>query len=696
MKISRIKFHNFRIYKGENEVVLTSKSSSKTINIIAGKNGFGKTTFLTALIWCFYGKMMVEVEDKYKKDVRNAGGYEKFLATLVNRDVQTSFLSKEIQDPKMFMEVEIQDLSIPSMTCDRIVIRRTFNIFSETEEVEIYIDDVENELTKEVGYEVFINDFILPREIAKFFFFDAEKIVSLAEAKSTSELKNLSRAYSEVLGIKKYEDLKKNLEALLVKLRREGAKPEEQEKLKNLLSKESEFLELIELINEKKLNLEKEITNYSNQSEALQEKLIREGNGITVEELKDLKEEYNTYRRESESIKNRLRKIIDVVPLVMAGKKLVELYKQLEKENSLNSTLNIDLSSIPNLYKQIQGKLVELNINTDQSHQIVDVVQKAINNRDGIKNDDIEILLDYTPEQIRQVKAVIDNIKNGFNVQFQSIVREERNNKLAASKVLFKIRQAEARKDNAVAQKVREEKAKVDKRILELSQEKGGLIEELSSLETQIASNQKVLSEYEKNFRLIETDVAKSIVAQKLLDKITIIIQRIKEDKKYSLQKSILLGLQKIMHKNDFIRNVHVNVYGDVMDIDLIDANEGVIDKESLSKGEQQLYATALLKALVDESGIKFPVFIDSPLQKFDKYHSENIIKQFYPSISDQVVLFPLLEKELSEREYNSLKPHLNKVYMIENKEGASSLQSYEIDNLFSAFNKKEDHVHSN
>ena len=81
------------------------------------------------------------------------------------------------------------------------------------------------------------------------------------------------------------------------------------------------------------------------------------------------------------------------------------------------------------------------------------------------------------------------------------------------------------------------------------------------------------------------------------------------------------------------------------MDIDLFDSNDQLINKESLSKGEQQLYATALLKALVDESGINFPVFIDSPLQKFDKEHSNNIIKQFYPEISSQVVLFPLLEE---------------------------------------------------
>ena len=72
------------------------------------------------------------------------------------------------------------------------------------ENLEILIDGNQNELTKKVGYETFINDFILPREIAKFFFFDSEKIVSLAEAKTKDELKSLSSAYSEVLGLKKY------------------------------------------------------------------------------------------------------------------------------------------------------------------------------------------------------------------------------------------------------------------------------------------------------------------------------------------------------------------------------------------------------------------------------------------------------------------------------------------------------------
>ena len=100
------------------------------------------------------------------------------------------------------VEVQLKDLLIPSIPCRTVNIIRSFNLKTKKENLKILIDGDENELTKEVGFEVFINDFILPREIAKFFFFDAEKIVALAEAKSKAELRSLSRAYSEVLGIK--------------------------------------------------------------------------------------------------------------------------------------------------------------------------------------------------------------------------------------------------------------------------------------------------------------------------------------------------------------------------------------------------------------------------------------------------------------------------------------------------------------
>ena len=126
-------------------------------------------------------------------------------------------------------------------------------------------------------------------------------------------------------------------------------------------------------------------------------------------------------------------------------------------------------------------------------------------------------------------------------------------------------------------------------------------------------------------------------------------------------------GLDTLLHKKSFIKDVNVEIFGEDIDINLIDSRGNIINKDSLSKGEQQMYASALLKALVDESEIEFPVFIDSPMQKFDKDHAENVIKEFYPNVSKQVVLFPLIHKELTESEFNLLKSNINKSYIIHN-----------------------------
>lgn len=695
MKINKIKFQNFRIYKGENEI-LFAPSPSKNISIIAGKNGFGKTTFLTSLIWVFYGKMMSEVEDKYKKDIKNAGGYEKFIKTLLNREVKTDFENNGKISPILSVEIELKDILIPSIPCKSVIIKRSYDLRTDSEDLKIFIDGLENELTKEVGFEVFINDFILPREIAKFFFFDAEKIVSLAEAKTKAELKNLSKAYSEVLGIKKYEDLKKNLETLLSKLRRSGASPFQQTKLFELTDAESELNGLIEINQDKQFNIDREIANNKVNSDSLQEKLIREGNGITLEELQKMKSERDVLKEESIEIKNKLKKLMDIAPLVIAGKKLVLLNEQLISEQNSN-TKSIDKSfliqELDSFSNTLLKNLENLSLDADSKLKVEKALKQTLSEKEigKEKSKSDTILLDFTVEQFRNFEAVFNNIKGAFSSQFNAVVQEEKNNRIYFYKVYHQIKQAEARKDNPLAQKLREEKKESEDKITVLTLNKGKLIQEYDSLNIRLASTKKVLSEYEKNFKLAETDQKKYEVTEKLLVKINAIIQKIKEDKKYSLQKSIMLGLKKIMHKSDFIHNIRVNVVDDVMDIDLLDKNEQIIDKDSLSKGEQQLYATALLKALVDESGIKFPVFIDSPLQKFDKYHSKNIIKEFYPAISEQVVLFPLLEKELSELEYDYLKPNVNKVFVIENHHNGSSFRPFAVDQLFTHLKQEQD-----
>src|ERR1035437_8006139 len=84
MTIKEIELYNFRIYKGENKIDLTS-SDKKNIFIVSGRNGFGKTTFLMSMVWCLYGRNMQEVDDLYKKEIEDQGGYSKYIANSLNR-----------------------------------------------------------------------------------------------------------------------------------------------------------------------------------------------------------------------------------------------------------------------------------------------------------------------------------------------------------------------------------------------------------------------------------------------------------------------------------------------------------------------------------------------------------------------------------------------------------------------------------
>lgn len=688
MKINRISLNNFRVYKGQNNLDLDSDYDSKNITIIAGQNGFGKTTFLTALVWGFYGKLISEVDEKYKREIYESGGYKRYVNSILNREVKTNDQSiKEFS-----VEIEISDIFIPSVPCRKLIIKREYNIDEEKEKSSILIDGFENELTKEVGSDIFINDFILPREIAKFFLFDAEKIVSLAEIKTIHEKRNLSKAYSEVLGISKYESLKRNLENLRIKLRKKSASLTDRNKL-NKLQEEVVKLEKLIAHNESKITTNSgEIERARNQSEHYQEKLIREGNSMTVDDLIRQKKLRDTLKQQGIEVKAKLKELLELAPFAIAGNKTKKLQQQVNAELQ-NKQKKIDNDFIIQRFIKINS-IVEKQL---EAKKIPDAIKKDVSNIlseafhsdfEGQKIEIDKILLDLTSEQSNEFLALYDNLKHSYSILFKQIVKEERNNRIFLAKTMKKIANAESKDSDVLAKKYKSEKAKIDSRITDLISEQNKLHEEIGAYQQELATKSKMISEMTKTVSLDEMDDKKDKVTSRLIDKLSEFILKFKSEKKHSLQKRIKQELLRLMHKEDFIADVLVEITEDIIDIHLLDKNGNLIEKETLSKGEQQLYATALLKSLVDESGVQFPIFIDSPLQKFDKRHSRNIITGFYPSISKQVILFPLLEKELTEKEYKMLLPNTALTFIIQNKEGKSTISKCDSSQLFNEIEK--------
>ena len=227
----------------------------------------------------------------------------------------------------------------------------------------------------------------------------------------------------------------------------------------------------------------------------------------------------------------------------------------------------------------------------------------------------------------------------------------------------------------------------MDDEIERLGEQIGALEQTNTNHHVAIVNKEKQLDELRKKLRASAQDVEKDALTEALSRRLRDYITLYKERKKESLGKRIQKGLEMLMHKKGFIKKVEVHIIGEDIEIELYDKRKNIILKEGLSKGEQQLYATALLYGLVEESDFDFPIFIDSPMQKFDDQHAENIVRQFYPKIADQVILFPLINKELSAREYGMLLPHVARSYLIVNQDAdQSAFEEVEPQHLFSRY----------
>jgi len=702
MKIKGIELKNYRLYKGINQVVFPN-GNNKNLYLISGENGFGKTTFLHSLLWCLYGRLMADIDETFRKEMSN-GGYNNFrinnlnyvcrqkLNTEIAPNILSSIKKKgysvENEFAKEFscysVSLEFVDVLIPSIPCQSLKITRSYDILLDEENVEILIDGIPNELTIEMGNEIFINDFILNKDIARFFFFDSEKIITLAESNTVEEKRKLCSAYNEVLGVKKYEVLKKNLENMRLRFRRKSDDIDNRNKLNSLLTKQKSLNEAIAEQRMQTSDLESQLVLLKKEDENFQMQLLREGNDTTLEELNRQEALLETTRKKDIEYKQRLKMFLEYAPFAISGKLLKLTKAQIEHDFNIVQSQN-DIKNqnflLSNINNDLQQAFDNIKISDKEKKQLVDSLNNIIS-KYQCQTTIEKNLLNIRKEDFDEFMAVYSNITTTYRIEFEHLADDYRKNKLVMERTVRKISNMHSKENDSVIKSIRMKKNESERKITELEQKIRQLHEERGATNKELAVVSRQISELSKKVSVDDSNSKKDKVAEQLIEELNTFLIALKREKKSALERRIKNSMNNLMHKNDFIGKVDVVIEDDIIDINLFATNGTIINKESLSKGEQQLYATSLLKALVEESGIQFPVFIDSPLQKFDKSHANKIITEFYPTISKQVVLFPLLYKELTKHELETMKPFVNSVYLLKNNSSYSFIQQVDINNL--------------
>lgn len=500
MTIREIELDNFRIYKGKNRIELFP-DGNKNLIIVSGNNGFGKTTFLMSLVWCLYGKNMGKVDELYRKEIDEKGGYSKYIGNSLN------FAAQKEGETRFSVSVTFTDVEIPDTPCTEIAIVRSYDSATNyDDELEILIDGRKNdlftgskeEITKEE--EIFIRDYILPIEIAKFFFFDAEKIVSFAQINTPEQRRDLSLAYSQVLGIQKYEDLKNELVRIQDDYRKASAKPQEKREFNALIAdidfKESE----IDRLSEEITNLEDDRVIKRHNSAELQSKLIREGDMMSADELVRLNErktELDTVLREAD---DSLKDLYSLIPFGLAGGLMAELSSQLEtekayKQNKLqlegvNDKTDVILGDIEEAKRKLPFP-IDIKARNFYESQIRQLIKKHFYNvSDESKFEHFCTLHDFSQGQVEEFMCIIMKIKESKS-SFENLINKYTKAKAELYTIEKNIREAEKKAESDYVQNLRTRKENIDRQIDSIGEEIGKKQSEIETLKDQVIAHKK-------------------------------------------------------------------------------------------------------------------------------------------------------------------------------------------------------------
>ena len=183
MYFTKVELQNFGIYKGTHEMCLTDKVGNRNITLVGGLNGRGKTTFHDAILIALYGKQAL----KYIQE--KARSYDKLLLDHIN---------KHAKNEETYVAVS---LCLDDGTDIRV--KRVWSAKGKKIEQETIVEKngvVDKYLGESWSYYI---EEILPFGIARFFFFNNEKITQLADDTSFEQIKSSIKSAIGVSAIEK-------------------------------------------------------------------------------------------------------------------------------------------------------------------------------------------------------------------------------------------------------------------------------------------------------------------------------------------------------------------------------------------------------------------------------------------------------------------------------------------------------------
>ena len=658
MHLTKVTLKNYGVYRDKVEFDLTT-TPDKPIILIGGTNGAGKTTLFESILIGFYGQSYFN-----KKTTRKE--YEKFLGNKVHRYLGTTAAADStsiIVDFKFYHNGIVDDYTVDRTWYD--------NDGRLTEELKIKKNNKRLDSVEESQWQSFIEE-LIPKGIAKLFFFDGEKIVKMTE--DENEEIEIKSSFDSLLGLDVVEQLHSDLRIHIMRNMKDNSKTIDAQ-YNGFIHEKEEIVKDLERLERNIVSKTNNQENILSEIHTLEDKISKIGGGFASkrEDLRLKKASLEITHTVSES---ELKSLLSgPMPFCLIPKQIKSLQNQIKKDSEITK-------------KQFEKEILDEKLN-----QILAVLNQKTLWKKIPKDSQIKELLNSKITKVfESKKSSKQEMKNLFNFSLlestnilnllhnlvTTHIPKLEHESLQFDKISDELNQIETALSNAPND---DEIGPLISKLNSLHKEQGMLENEIDHMESKVTTQNTYLKMINHKIRNIVADQYKDKSAgvqvqlatkvQKVLDEY---ILKLKEKKLQLLEVYLLEELRRLLHKENLITKVTINKIS--FEITLYDKDENAIPKDLLSKGEQQMFATGVLLALARTSGKPLPFMIDTPLARLDVSHRDNMIEKFFPYASHQVVIFST-DSEISEDYYRQLLPYLSRSYAMEYMPGKGKTKQH-------------------
>jgi DNA sulfur modification protein DndD len=626
----------------------------RPVVLFGGLNGSGKTTILTAVRLALYGRQALGSGLPQR-------AYNELLRNLIHRNAESVV-------PTIRSEI---GLEFSYWHAGQRVSYRVVRVWEERgktieEHLGIFRDGVEvGGLSQDQG-QSFLN-LLIPSGVSQFFFFDGEKIASLARENSDDVL---AESVNKLLGLDVIEKLRSDLTILLRQKRSEQAgstRTEYDGYERELADLERDCNQQLAYVRD---DLTPKIEHAKSRVAQIRAQLADRGSDWAVDRqaLEQVLDKLDDEKKRLElEVKDQ---IAGLLPFAVAPKLRAKALAQLEHDASV--ARNSVLATILNDNLGSLAKALAKTLPTKHASMATEVIKRFVSDTSQLGQKRQHTRLEISDADRARFQRTLSESLSSEVAKFADMTSQLVRVEEELGQISVQLSRAPS--EDALKE-IFHELQSASEEVGRLMQQRGAILEE-ARRKTWLSIDivRKLRRAEERMVNANASDVGYQR-AESIFHMLQGFSQQVAQAKVETLERHFVTAFRRLARKEDMVMNVRIDPM--TFSASLIDKYGQVISKDGLSAGEKQMYAIAMLEALGKTSGRQLPVIIDTPLGRLDSKHRTKLVESYFPRASHQVIVLST-DTEVDEPFYQGLAKHVSHAYHLafDEKAGVTNVEN--------------------